>query len=283
MKKVGVLGMTGVMGLGITQVCAQAGYQVVASSRSVDRVNKAIAGVDKMLSRLVEKGKMAKPDKDAALGRIKGTTSTLDFAECDLVIEVALEDIKLKKEIFAELGKICQPETILASNTSVLPVVEMAMASGRPDKVVGLHFFNPPPLMKLLEVVKTLVVSEETIAASKKFGESVGKTPIVVPDKPGFIVNRLCVPYILNAIHLLELGIAPKQDIDNAILFGLNHPIGPLALSDLIGNDVVLAMADGMYADLQDHAYVAPDTLRRMVSAGLLGRKTGKGFYDYNK
>jgi len=280
-KKVGVLGMTGVMGLGIAQVCAQSGYQVVASSRSEERLNKGLASINKILARGVEKGGLSQEDKDAALGRIKPTTSIKDFSDCDLVIEVAVEDLELKKKIFAELGTVCSKHAILASNTSVLPVVEIAIASGRPDKVVGLHFFNPPPLMKLVEVVKTIVASEETIEASRKFAESVGKTPVVVPDTPGFIVNRLCVPYILNAIHLLESGVASKEDIDTAITLGLSNPIGPLALADLIGNDVVIAMADGMYTPLQEHRYIVPPLLRRMVAAGLLGRKTGKGFYDY--
>ena len=252
-KKVGVLGMTGSMGLGIVQVCAQSGYQVIASSRSEERLSKGLASIDKILNRSVEKGRISQEEKKAAFGRIKGTINISDFSDCDLVIEVAAEDLALKKKIFTDLDTICSKHAVLASNTSVLPVIELAMATSRPDKVLGLHFFNPPPLMKLVEIVKTITTSDETVVAAKKFTESLGKTPVVVPDKPGFIVNRLCVPYILNAVHLLESGVASKEDIDTAITLGLNNPIGPLALADLIGNDVVIAMADGMYQDLQEH------------------------------
>jgi len=280
-KKVGVLGMTGVMGLGITQVCAQSGYQVVASSRSEERLSKGLASIDKVLSRSVERGRLSQEDKNAVFSRIKGTTDTKDFHDCDLVVEVAAEDFELKKKIFAELDTICPKHAILASNTSVLPVVGLAVATNRPDKVLGLHFFNPAPLMKLVEIVKTVTVSDETIAIGRKFTESLEKTPVVVPDKPGFIVNRLCVPYILNAIHLLDSGVASKEDIDTAITLGLNNPMGPLALADLIGNDIIIAMADSMYQDLQEHQYIVPPLLRRMVAAGWLGRKTGKGFYEY--
>lgn len=217
------------------------------------------------------------------MSRIKGTTNVKDFQDCDLVIEVAVEDLEVKKKAFAELDTICPKHAILASNTSVLPVVEMAIVTKRPDKVVGLHFFNPASAMKLVEVVRPITVSDETVETSKEFAKSVGKTPVVVPDVPGFIVNRLAVPFMLNAIRLLESGVASREDIDTAVNLGLNHPMGPLTLADLIGNDIVLSMADGIYQNLQDHQYIAPPLLRRMVAAGWLGQKTGKGFYDYKK
>ncbi len=282
-KKVGILGFTGAMGRGIAQICAQAGYQVIASSRSEERMAKGIASIDAALARGVERGRLTKEDKEAAMSRIKGTTSIKDFHDCDLAIEVAVEDLEVKKKAFAELDAVCPKHAILASNTSVLPVVEMAIVTKRPDKVVGLHFFNPASAMKLVEIVRPITVSDETIEISKEFAKSVGKTPVVVPDTPGFIVNRLAVPFMLNAMRLLESGVASKEDIDTAVTLGLNHPMGPLTLADLIGNDIVLSMADGIYQNLQDHQYIAPPLLRRMVAAGWLGQKTGKGFYDYKK
>ena len=282
-KKVGILGFTGAMGRGIAQICAQAGYEVVASSRSEERAAKGVASIDTALARGVERGRISQEDKDAAISRIKGTTNTKDFQDCDLVIEVAVEDLEVKKKAFAELDGICQKDAILASNTSVLPLVEMAMVTKRPDKVIGLHFFNPASAMKLVEIVRPITVNDETVETCKKFAESVGKTPVVIPDSPGFIVNRLAVPFMLNAMSLLESGVASKEDIDTAAKLGLNHPMGPLELADLIGNDIVLNMADGIYETLQEHRYIAPNLLRRMVAAGWLGQKTGKGFYDYKK
>ena len=212
-----------------------------------------------------------------------GTTDIKDFHDCDLVLEVTIENLEVKKKVFAELDVICTKNAILASNTSVLPIAEMAIVTSRPDKVVGVHFFNPVPVMQLVEIVRPIAVSDETLEISKEFAKSVGKTPVVVPDTPGFIVNRLAVPLMLNAIRLLESEVGSKEDIDTAVTLGLNHPMGPLALADLIGNDIVLSMADCIYQDLQDHQYIAPTLLRRIVSAGRLGRKTGKGFYDYKK
>jgi len=282
-KKVGVLGFTGAMGRGITQVCAQAGYDVTGSSRSEERAAKAVGTIDAALGRSVERGRLSQEDKDAAISRIRGTANTRDFSDCDLVIEVAAEDLEIKKQAFAELDGICKEGAIIASNTSVLPLVEMAVVTKRPDRVIGLHFFNPASAMKLVEIVKPITVSDETAETCKKFIESLGKTPVVLPDTPGFIVNRLAVPFMLNAIGLLESGVASREDIDTAIKLGLNHPMGPLELADLIGNDIVLNMADGIYATLQEHRYIAPNLLRRMVAAGWLGQKTKKGFYDYNK
>jgi len=282
-KKVGVYGMTGTMGLGIVQVCAQAGFEVIGSSRSDERVAKAIASLDKTLSRSVEKGRMSEEDKTATLGRIKGTTDIKDFADCDLVVEVAVEDIDVKKKVLTELDAICKKDTILATNTSCLSIMEMAVVTSRPEKVVGLHFFNPVPLMKLLEVVKTIATSDEVVEIGKKFGEAVGKKVVTAQDAPGFIVNRLMTPQLLNAIRMLESGVATREDIDTAMNLGLNHPMGPLALTDLIGLDVMKFIADGIYAEFKDPQFISPILLTKMVAAGWLGRKTGKGFYDYNK
>jgi len=282
-KKVGILGVTGTMGRGIGQISAQAGYEVVASSRSEERLAKAISSIDGTLGRLVERERLSQEAKDAAMSKIKGTTDINDFSDCDLVIEVAAEDMEIKKQTFAELDKLCKKDAILATNTSVLSVTEIANVTGRSDKIVGLHFFNPPPVMKLVEIIRTPVASEDTIETARKFAESVEKTPVVVGDKAGFIVNRLAVPFMLNAIHMLEDGVASAQDIDTAITLGLNHPMGPLALADLIGNDIVLAMAEGIHVVLKEDRFVAPELLKNMVADGKLGRKSGQGFYDYTK
>ncbi|MFC1987713.1 3-hydroxyacyl-CoA dehydrogenase family protein [Chloroflexota bacterium] len=282
-KKVGVVGMTGTMGTGIAQVCAQSGYQVVGFSRSEERLQKGLASITSFLTRSVEKEKITQQDKDSTLGRIKTTTNMQDFNDCGLVIEAIVEDMDAKKKLFAELDKICPKDAILATNTSSLSVIEIAKATTKPDKVLGLHFFNPVPLMKLMEVVKTLATSDETIQTGKSFGESLGKTTIIAPDTPGFIVNRLQYPFRLTAIELLEAGIATKEDIDAAATLGLNHPMGPLALQDLVGLDVTYAATKSIYEEIGDTKYAPPLLMKKMVSAGWLGRKTGKGFYDYNK
>jgi 3-hydroxybutyryl-CoA dehydrogenase len=279
-KKVGVVGC-GAMGAGIAQLCAQSGYQVVVSEINDDFLKKGLASIEKALARLVEKSKISQQDKDATMARIKGTTKTKDFSDCDLMIEVAIENLDLKKKIFAELDAVCPKHTILGTNTSCLSIIDMAVMTKRPDKVVGLHFFNPAPVMKLLEIVKTIATSNETIEASKKFGQSLGKTTVIAQDQPGFIVNRVWLAYLLHAIRLYEEGIASREDIDNAISLGLNYPMGPLTLSDLTGLDVVLFVANALYEQLKDPRYVAPTLLQKMVAAGWLGRKTGKGFYDY--
>ncbi len=280
-KKVGIVAMTGIMGTGIAQVCAQAGYQVLGSSRSQDNINKALASINSQLTRAVERQRITQADKDAAVSRIKGTTSMQDFADCDLVVEAAAEDMQLKKGIFAELDKICKKDAIIASNTSCLSIIDLAIATKRPDKVAGIHFFNPVPVMKLVEVVKTITTSDDTVATSKKFCESVGKTVVIAKDAPGFIVNRLMTPFILNAVKMLESGVASREDIDTAINLGLNHPMGPLALVDLIGIDTFLSFADAQYEEFKDPQFSSPVLLRKMVSAGWLGRKTKKGFYEY--
>jgi len=279
-KKVGVVGC-GTMGAGITQVCAQSGYQVVVSEINDELLNKGLASLGSFLSKSVEKGKLSQQDKDTILSHIKGTTNTQDFSDCDLVIEVATENLDLKKKIFAELDKICPKHAILATNTSCLSIIDIAMATTKPDKVLGLHFFNPVPIMRLLEIIQTVATSDETFETGKSFGNSLGKTIVIAKDTPGFITNRLLIPYLLDATRMLEAGLATREDIDTSINIGLNHPIGPLALSDFIGIDTVFFVANAMYEELKDPKYAPPPLMKKMVTAGWLGRKTGKGFYDY--
>jgi len=281
-KKVGVVGC-GVMGSGIAQVCAQSGYQVVVSEINDELLNKGLASINSALSRSVDKGKLSQQDKDAVLSRIKGTTNTKDFYDCDLMIEAAIENIDLKKKMFAEIDKICPKQAILATNTSCLSIIDMAMATTRPDKVLGLHFFNPVPVMQLIEIVRTVATSDDTLETGKIFGNSLGKTVVIAQDAPGFLVNRLLMPFLLNAIRMLEAGVATREDIDTAINLGLNHPMGPLALSDLIGLDTIFFIVNAMYEELKDPQYAPPPLMKKMIAAGWLGRKTGKGFYEYNK
>lgn len=281
-KRVGVVGC-GAMGSGITQVCAQSGYQVVVSEINDELLNKGLTAISNFLAKSVAKGKLSQQDKDSTLARIKGTTNTDDFSDCDLIIEVAVENMGLKKKVFTELDKICPKHTILATNTSCLSIIDIAMVTSRPDKVVGVHFFNPVPLMQLLEIVRTIATSDETLETAQDFGRSLGKSIVTAQDVPGFIVNRLVTPFLLDAIRMLEASVANREDIDTAIKLGLNHPMGPLALSDLIGLDVVLFIVNAIYEEFKDQRFAAPPLLKKMVTAGWLGRKTGKGFYEYNK
>ena len=280
LKSVGVVGC-GTMGAGIAQVCAQAGYRVIVSEINQPLLDKGLAGIQARLSKSVEKGTLTQPDKESILGRIKGTTGMGEFAGCDLIIEAAIENLDLKKKIFADLDKICHGPAILATNTSCLSVIDIARATGRPDKVLGLHFFNPVPMMALLEIVPTILTGEDTLKTGREFGKALGKTVVIARDTPGFIVNRLALPFILNAVRMLENGVASREDIDNAVKLGLNHPMGPLALADLIGLDVVSFIVDSTYRELKDPQFAAPVLLHKMVTAGWLGRKTGKGFYEY--
>ncbi len=279
-KKVGVVG-AGAMGSGIAQVCAQSGYKVVISEISDEPLNRGLASINRFLISAVEKGKATQQDKESTLERIRGTTTIKDFADCDIVIEAVPEKIELKQGIFAELDKICPKHAILASNTSGLSIIEISRVTSKPDKVLGLHFFNPAPIMKLLEVVRTLVTSDETIDTCKTFGKSLGKVVVVAKDVPGFIVNRLSIPYTLNAIRMLEAGIASKEDIDAAATAGLNYPMGPLALADFLGIDVLYNAACDMYEKTKDSQFAPPVLLQQMIAAGWFGRKTGRGFYTY--
>lgn len=279
-KKVGVVGC-GLMGAGIAQISAQSNYPVVVSEINEELLNKGLKIIDKTLAKSVEKGKLAEQDKADIQGRVKGTTNVEDFADCDLIVEAAVENMDLKKKIFADLDRICPPHAVLATNTSCLSVTEIAMATKRPDQVIGMHFFNPVPVMKLLEVVTTIVSSDETLKTVKAFGESLGKTVIVAKDTPAFIVNRVLTPLMLEAIRVLEAGLATREDIDNGMVLGCNHPMGPLTLADFVGLDTMYYITEAMYAESKDPKFAAPLLLKRMVTAGHLGRKTGKGFYDY--
>lgn len=279
-KKVGVVGC-GLMGSGIAQVCAQSGYHVVVSEINDELLNKGLALIGTSLTKSVDKGRLSQENKDAILARIKGTTNTNDFSNCDLAIEAAIENMDLKKKIFAELDKICPRHAILATNTSCMSIIDMAMATTRPDKVLGVHFFNPAPVMKLIEIVRTVATSEETFEIGKNFGQSLGKTVVAAQDAPGFIVNRLITPFLLNAIRMLETGVATREDIDTAVNLGLNHPMGPLALTDLVGLDTVYFISNSIYEEFKDPQFAPPILMKKMIAAGWLGRKTGKGFYEY--
>ncbi|RPJ63252.1 MAG: 3-hydroxybutyryl-CoA dehydrogenase [Dehalococcoidia bacterium] len=281
-KKIGVVGC-GLMGRGIAEVSAKSGYDVVASEINKELLDKGMAAINQSLSKAVEKGKISESDKAAALGKIKGTIDMGDFKDCDLVVEAAIENMDLKKKIFVDLDKICKPDAILSTNTSCLSVMNVAAVTKRPDKVLGCHFFNPVPIMKLLELVKTITTSKATMDAAAEWGKSLGKTVIIAPDRPGFIVNRAYMPYIVESIEMLENGVASKEDIDTGMQLGLNYPMGPFTLADLAGLDTILFVLDAMYAETRSPKFVAPVLLRKMVTAGHLGRKSGKGFYDYNK
>lgn len=279
-KKVGVVGC-GFMGSGITQVCAQSEYQVVVSEINDELLNKGLTTIDYYLTRSVLKGKISEQDKDSALARIKGTTNSKNFSDCDLVIEVVPENIDLKKEVFARIDKICPEHTILASNTSCISIFELAKATNRPEKVLGMHFLSPVPPSKLLEIVRSAAISDETLEIGKKFGESLGKDVIVAKDVPPFIFNRLLMALAGTAVKMLEDGIATKEDIDKSMTLGLSHPIGPIALLDFNGIDVAYKVSQAMYEQTKDPQYAPPALIRTMVETGQLGRKVGKGFYDY--
>ena len=277
---VGVVGV-GQMGSGIVEVFVRAGCAVVAREINDDLLERGRAYLQRSFARGVERGKITQAEAEAALSRLSFTTQLTDFAHCDLVIEAATENMTLKKTLFTELDVICKADAILASNTSSLSITEIASATQRPDKVAGLHFFNPVPVMPLIEIVRGLLTSEETLDAIRALGAVLKKEIVIAKDNPGFIVNLLLVPYLFDAIRALENGVATKEDIDTAIRLGLNHPMGPFTLLDFVGLDTCLFIGDAMYQEFKDARYAAPPLLRRMVTAGLLGRKSGRGFYSY--
>jgi 3-hydroxybutyryl-CoA dehydrogenase len=281
-KRVGIVG-SGIMGSGIAEVAAKAGFEVVLRSRAQETADAMVASLEKSLAKQVDRGKLEAAERDAVLGRVRAVADLGELRDCDLVIESIVEDLAAKKHLFTELDRICPDHTVLATNTSTLPVVEMAMNTGRPDRVCGIHFFNPAPMMALVEVVRAITSSDETIESATTFATTCGKNAVLVRDQAGFIVNALLFPYLNNAAKLFDAGVATRDDIDAAMKGGCNFPMGPLELLDLVGLDTSLAILEALYAEFKDPNYAAAPVLRRMVSAERLGRKTGLGFYEYKR
>lgn len=279
-KRVGVVGC-GLMGSGIAEVCARAGYDVRVREVSQELTERGLERIRASMRRAVERGKATAEEVDAASARLSGTVELAELGDRDLIIEAIVENLAAKREVFAALDAACGPGTLLLSNTSSLPIVEMAAATRRPDRVCGLHFFSPAPVMPLVELVRTITTSDETVQTVRAFAESLGKTVVLAKDTPAFIVNRLLVPYIIDAIRVYENGLASKEDIDTGMRLGCGHPMGPLQLADFVGLDVCLFVAEAMYAELNEPRFAPPPLLRRMVAAGHLGRKSGRGFYTY--
>jgi 3-hydroxybutyryl-CoA dehydrogenase len=283
-KKLGVVG-AGAMGNGIAQVAAQIGCEVVMRDIKDEFVERGMKNIDRFLSRSVEKGKLEAGEKDAILGRIKGTTDMSQLKDMDFVIEVVIEDLELKKSVFKELDELCRPEVIIASNTSSMSITEIASATNRPEKICGMHFFNPVPLMRLVEVIRGFSTSDETIAVTTELAKKMGKITVEVKkDSPGFIVNRIMIPHMLEAIKIVEEGIASVEDVDTAVKNGLNYPMGPFELMDLTGIDICYFVAEYFYKELnKESKWVSPGLLKTMIRAGKLGRKTGGGWYAFDK
>ncbi len=279
-QKVGVVGL-GLMGNGIAQVCATAGFQVVAREVNDELLDKGMKSIERSLQKFVEKNKLSDVEARNTLSRIQRTTNVADLKDCDLVIEAITENPKLKKELFAELDRLCPQHTILASNTSSISITEMAAATKRPERFIGLHFMNPVPLMKLVEVIRTIQTDNEVFEAGVAFAEKVGKVPVRTWDRVGFIVNRLLIPYLLDSIRALEEGFGSIPDIDKSIQLGLNHPMGPFTLLDFVGLDTTLFIAEIMFEEYREARFAPPPLLKRLVTAGWHGRKSGRGFYDY--
>ncbi|HEX3542923.1 MAG TPA: 3-hydroxybutyryl-CoA dehydrogenase [Candidatus Acidoferrum sp.] len=280
-QKVGVVGC-GLMGSGIAQVCATAGFQTMVREVSSDIVEKGLKNIDKNLTRLVEKGALEESKKGEIRGRLKGTTALDDLSDYDLVIEAIIEQLPAKRELFGALDVLCPASTIFASNTSSLTITEIAAATKRPERFVGLHFFNPVPVMKLVEVVRTIATDPAVYEEMVAFGAKLGKTAVRAHDSTGFIVNRLLVPYLLDAIRALEEGVGSIEDIDNSMKLGCGHPMGPLTLLDFVGLDTTYYIANIMFDEFREKRFAAPPLLKRMVLAGWTGRKSGRGFYDYS-
>jgi 3-hydroxybutyryl-CoA dehydrogenase len=281
-QRVGVIGF-GQMGSGIAQVCAQAGLDTLVREVEQPLIDRGFSRIDGSLARLVKSQRMTEDDAKAARGRIRGTVSLTDFRDRDLIIEAIVEEIEPKKKLFGELDGLCGPSTIFCSNTSSLTIVEMAAATKRPDRFAGLHFFNPPVIMKLVEIVQAITTSDDTIATLREFVGKLGKTGVMCKDTTGFIVNRLMVPYLLGAIRMLELGIATKEDIDQAVKLGLGYPMGPFELIDYTGVDINYHVANVFFDEFKESYMAPPPLLRRMMLAGRLGTKSGRGFYDYDE
>jgi len=281
-ESVGVLGC-GLMGSGIAQACAAAGYRTIVRDTAEAQLTKGKAGIEKSLARFVEKGKLAAADREAALGRLSFTTDIAALAGCGLIIEAVTEDLALKSQIFQDLDARCPAWTIFASNTSSLSIISMAAMTGRADRFVGLHFFNPVPMMPLVEVVRSVRTSDATFTGAEAFVRSLGKEAVAAKDISGFIVNLLLVPYILDAIRAREHGVASTADLDTAMRLGAGHPMGPLTLADFVGLDTLARIAEIMFEEYHETRYAAPPLLRRMVTAGMFGRKSGRGFYDYSQ
>ena len=279
-KKVGVLGC-GLMGSGIAQVAAQAGYDTVVVEVEQKFLDRGMSGIDKSLGKFVEKGKMPAADKDSCMSRLKGSTSLSDLAQCDIVVEAITENPKIKKETYTAIDSIVKKDAIFASNTSSLTITELSMATARPKQFVGLHFFNPVPLMKLVEVVRTILTTDEAFRTAFDFAKSLGKEPVACRDNSGFIVNRLLVPYILDAIRAYEEGVGSIEDIDKAMQLGCGYPMGPFTLLDFVGLDTTYFISQVMFEEYREKRFASPPLLRKMVLAGRFGRKSGAGFYDY--
>lgn len=279
-RTVGVCG-AGLMGSGIAQTCASAGFNVILMEVAQEPLARGMAGITKSLDKFVEKGKLSQADRDATIGRLKTTTEVADLAKCDLVIEAIIENVEIKATLFRQLDELLAADALMCTNTSSLCVVELAAKTKRPNKVAGLHFFNPVPIMKLVEVVKTIATTQDTIDSLFDFAKKLGKEPILAQDTPGFVVNRLLIPYLLYAIRVYEQGLASKEDIDKGMRLGCGYPMGPFELLDFVGLDTTYYIAEIMFDEFKDPMMAAPPLLKRMVLAGRYGRKSGKGFYDY--